>query len=235
MGYDKYSEITTEYAIRGTYCDLGIKINDKARLIIEAKAIGLTLKDAHLKQVVDYAANSGIDWVILSNSAEWEIYKVLFKKPIAFEQIFTLNFLDFNLKDKKAIEQVFSISREGIVKSALEEFREEKQATNRYTIAALIMSEPILAVLKREIKKIGKAKIDDAFLLDTLRDGVLKRDVIDGEHAKRASSLIKKRIKMSAKKKQAQKVVVPPEDWSEQEQSPSLKISSEGDGTGPEI
>ena len=27
FGYDKYSELTSEYAIRGTYCDLAIKLD----------------------------------------------------------------------------------------------------------------------------------------------------------------------------------------------------------------
>lgn len=38
LGYDKYSEITTEYAIRGTFCDFALKVKDKQRVIIEVKA-----------------------------------------------------------------------------------------------------------------------------------------------------------------------------------------------------
>ena len=63
FGYDKYSEITRELCIRGTFCDLATRINDKFQLLIEVKAIGLGLKDAHIKQAVDYAANQGIEWV----------------------------------------------------------------------------------------------------------------------------------------------------------------------------
>ena len=40
FGYDKYSEVTSEYAIRGTYCDLAIKLNGKLHHLIEVKAIG---------------------------------------------------------------------------------------------------------------------------------------------------------------------------------------------------
>jgi hypothetical protein len=37
FGFDKYNEITREYAIQGTYCDLAIKTNKKIEyLIIEA-------------------------------------------------------------------------------------------------------------------------------------------------------------------------------------------------------
>src|SRR5262245_41150840 len=63
FGYDKYAEITSEHAIRCTYCDLAIKIDSKLSLLIEVKAIGLDLKDNHIKQAVDYAANQGCDWV----------------------------------------------------------------------------------------------------------------------------------------------------------------------------
>src|SRR5688572_22479634 len=57
FGYDKYSEVTREHAIRGTFCDLAIRLDNALALLIEVKAIGLDLKDAHIKQAVDYAAN----------------------------------------------------------------------------------------------------------------------------------------------------------------------------------
>jgi hypothetical protein len=57
FGYDKYSEVTSEYSIRGTFCDLATKIDGTLQALIEVKAIGIELKDSHVKQVVDYAAN----------------------------------------------------------------------------------------------------------------------------------------------------------------------------------
>jgi len=48
FGYDKYKEITREYSISGTYCDLAIKRNGKVDYLIEVKAIGLSLKDGKL-------------------------------------------------------------------------------------------------------------------------------------------------------------------------------------------
>ena len=54
FGYDKYTEITSEYSIRGTYCDLVVKISDVIRIVIEIKAIGTDFRDTHIKQAVDY-------------------------------------------------------------------------------------------------------------------------------------------------------------------------------------
>ncbi len=59
MGYDKYAELTSEHAIRGTYCDLAVKIDDKLSMLIEVKAAGSELDDRHVKQAIDYAANAG--------------------------------------------------------------------------------------------------------------------------------------------------------------------------------
>src|SRR5437763_16157849 len=55
FGYDKYSEITSEHAIKSTFCDLATKIEGVLQTLIEVKAIGHELKDAHVKQAVDYA------------------------------------------------------------------------------------------------------------------------------------------------------------------------------------
>ncbi len=37
LGYDKYSEVTSEHAIRGTYCDLATKIDGVLQALIEVK------------------------------------------------------------------------------------------------------------------------------------------------------------------------------------------------------
>ena len=40
FGYDKYAEITSETAIRGTYCDLAVKLDGAIQALNEVKAIG---------------------------------------------------------------------------------------------------------------------------------------------------------------------------------------------------
>lgn len=68
FGYNRYSEITREFVIRRTFCDLAVKVDNKVCLLIEVKAVGLDLKDHHVKQAVDYAANEGglhpVHWTV---------------------------------------------------------------------------------------------------------------------------------------------------------------------------
>ena len=42
LGYDKYTEITTEMAIRGTFCDLALKINGKCKFSWKPKQLVLS-------------------------------------------------------------------------------------------------------------------------------------------------------------------------------------------------
>src|SRR5688500_3442937 len=82
FGYDKYEHITTEHVIRGTYVDLAVEVDAELRFLIEVKAIGVPLKDGHVKQAVDYGANKGAEWVVLTNGAVWRVYKIIFAQPI---------------------------------------------------------------------------------------------------------------------------------------------------------
>ncbi len=203
MGWDKFSEITREYETQGQYCDIGIKIDEKPYILIEVKAIGIKLNERHLKQAVSYALTSDTDWVVLTNGIDWMLYKVLNVKPTKIEQVFSLNFLEINSKDHKAIEQIFSLCKESLTKSILSQVLEETQVTNRFVIASLIQAEPVLNVIKREIKKMSKSvKVEDNMLLETLRNGVLKIDVIEGENSDNASKLIKQRMRKFNKEKE---------------------------------
>ena len=131
FGYDKYNEVTSEYEIKGTYCDLAIKLNGKLHYLIEVKAIGSDLKENHVKQAVDYAANEGVDWVLLTNGINWRVSRVSFTKPVSHEQVIELDFPSLNHRNSADMQSLFLLSREAIKKSALPNYHEQLQATNR--------------------------------------------------------------------------------------------------------
>lgn len=182
FGYDKYTEITSEYLIRGTFCDLAIIIEGKKHFLIEAKAVGLALKEMHMRQAIGYAANEGIDWVILTNGIIWQIFKLTFQKPIDFELIFSIDFLNTDAKDKRSMEMLYLLSKEGMAKSAIEEFQLQNRVMNRFAIAALILSENVIAIVRKELKKISKnVKIDSSRLIEIIQNDIIKRDILEDE------------------------------------------------------
>ena len=193
LGYDKYSEITSEFVIRGTYVDLAIKIEGQLQMMIEVKAIGLDLKQAFIKQAVDYGANQGIEWIILTNGVIWQIYRISFKQPIEQELVLEINMLNLNSKKEEDLEALFMVSKEGLGKSMLGEYHSQRQALSRYFIGAMLLNDSVLDVLRRELRRISPdVKIDTEQIKSVMVQEILKRDVIEGEKADEARKKIAK-------------------------------------------
>lgn len=203
FGYDKYSEITREFAIRNTYCDLAIKIGEDVQFLIEVKAIGITLYEKHIKQAVDYGANQGIDWVILTNGHVWNIYKLQFEKPIYAKLIFSFDFLELNPRKLEDIDKLFILCKEGLQKNAILEFSNYKQIVNKFFVSAILTNEVMINNIKKELNKIlDKSKVSEDEIKNILLNGVLKRDVIESDEAKSASIEYNKMLRKAKKKKE---------------------------------
>jgi predicted type IV restriction endonuclease len=199
LGFDKYADITTEVAIRGTFCDLALKINGKLELLLEAKAIGIELKDHHVKQAIDYAANKGLEWVILSNAIKWRIYKVIFSKPINHILLCEIDFLKLNPKSEDDIQHLFVLTKEAISKSVLADFFTQKQATSRFMIGNLVCSDSIVNSIKKELRQIyPDIKVDHEEIKNVLLKEVVKREILEGEE----SEDVKKKIAKAYRKKE---------------------------------
>lgn len=201
FGFDKYVDITTEFMIRGTYCDLAIKIDGKVQFLIEVKAIGVELKENHLRQAINYGANNGIQWVILTNGLEWKLYSIRFEKPIKYDPVSIFQLQDISPKAVKDQELLFVLSKEGLVKKARDEFYEKIQCFNRYTLAHLILSNPCLNLLKKELRCYADGiKIEVGEIEKLLRNDVLKRDSIESEEAKSIEAKVARMYKKKSLK-----------------------------------
>ena len=209
FGYDKFSEVTGEHAIRGTYCDLATKIDGVVQSLIEVKAVGLELKDPNVKQAVDYAANQGVDWVVLTNGIHWRIYSITFAKPIGQELVVDIDFCSLNPKNDTDLESLYLFCKEGWIKSVLGEYQSRKQALSRFFLGALVLSEPVLDVIRRELRRVSPdVRIELDEIKNVFCNEVLKREVIDGDQAdlarkkiaRAASKLLRKVVKQETKR-----------------------------------
>ena len=195
FGYDKYSEVTSEYAIRGNYCDLATKIDGVIAALIEVKAIGLELKDQHVRQAVDYAANQGVDWVLLTNGIAWRVYRIQFTKPIDQELVVDLDFGNISHKSQRDLELLYLWCKEGWIKSALGDYHTQRQALSRYFLGAIVLTDTVIDVVRRELRRLSPdVRIESEQIRSVLVTEVIKRDVLEGEKAEQA----KKKISRSA-------------------------------------
>jgi hypothetical protein len=221
-GYDKYHEVTSQYAIRGTFVDLAVKVDENIRFLIEVKAIGIELKDTHIKQAIDYAANEGIEWVVLTNGAVWRVYNVHFGQPIEKILVCEVDLIALSPKSDEILECFGNLSRESFSKGNMADLLHQKQVTNKFTVAALLISDDVLDDLRKELRRLGSGiKIDNDYLRALLTNEIVKRDLIDSEEAKAASQNVKRlQKKAAARKKSSEKeleqrpIVAPVEDAS---------------------
>jgi predicted type IV restriction endonuclease len=192
LGYDKYKDVSSEHAIRGTYVDLLVAVDDKKRFLIEAKAINIDLKDSHVKQAIDYAANAGINWVVLSNGAVWRLYCLKFGKPIDKILVFEIDILSCDCKSDDVVSCFGNLTSEGYSKDSLADLLNQKQTSSKYTVAAILRSDAMVESLRREIRRLSGLRLEPDYLSGLLDNEIIKRELIDSDEGGDASAYIKK-------------------------------------------
>jgi hypothetical protein len=227
LGYDKYQHVTSESAVRGTFVDPAVSVENKTRFFIEVKAINTELKDSHVKQAVDYAANAGVDWVVLTNGLMWRVYKVQFTKPIDKFLACNVDMLETSHKDEEMISCFGNLSREGFSKDSMGDFLLEKQITNKFSVASILMTPTIVEHIRREIRRLSGIRVEEDYLTTLLSDEIIKRELVEGEEAKAAQSSVRKmqRALDKERKKAAESNLVLPGEAKEGSPSESAEVA----------
>lgn len=210
FGYDKYDNITSEFAIKKTFCDLAIKLDGKVPLLIECKSAGIDLKDDHVRQATNYAADSGIEWVVLTNGVFWRVYKIIFSKPVEKQLVYEFNFCELSAKKQGDIEMLYYLCIEAFSKSSknsLEDLHAQKQIFNKYIVSQIMLTDSAVEVVKKQIRRVyPEIKIDNDELYAMISSEIFKRDVIEGDaaiEAKKAVQKAEKKIAAAKAKKES--------------------------------
>ena len=192
FGYDKYTELTSEQQIRGTFCDLAIKVGDKVQYLAEVKSAGTNLADNHLRQAVNYGAHHGIEWVLLTNAITWKIYRIRFAQPIDWDEVCCFDMDALSARSTDDLAKLFMLSRESVSTDALQAYHRQSQILNRFVLAELLQSDAVLSLVRKEFRRLFEMKptVDDLRMM--LVSSVLKRDTLDGEGSKAAKSTVRK-------------------------------------------
>ena len=214
LGYQELEEIKTEYMIKGTYADYIVQVGGKRHFLVEVKAFSIDLSDKHLRQAINYGANEGIDWAILTNGRQFQFYKILFEKPISEKLVFEIDFASDDFSPKDAFEQLVYLHRDAVVKKSLADLWSRYSALEPLNIAGLLFAPHVVAFLKKELKAKYDSKFEDDEIIEALNE------VVCGEIP--ADKLKIPRFK-SKKKKVSKKV----ESVSLQPESPQQKQEEE--------
>lgn len=200
FGYDKYTELTSEQQIRGTFCDLAIRVGEKVHYLAEVKSAGTSLNDNHLRQAVNYGAHHGIEWILLTNAITWKIYRIRFAQPIDWDEVCCFEVGELSSRSNDDLTKLYMLCRESVSTDVLKAYHRQTQILNRYVIAELLQSDALLSTLRREFRRLFEMKTSNEELHSMLLNLVIKRDALDGDASKDAKATVKKAVSTISRK-----------------------------------
>lgn len=152
LGYQELVDIKTEYRIKSEYADYVIQLKRKKHFVVEVKSIEIDINDKHLRQSLSYAANEGIDWILLLNGRQIQLYRVNFGKPVTTTLIYKLDLM--NAEDlKKCPDLLWYLTKAAVERGELETFWKKANALDPVNLAKLLYSEEIVKRLRNDLKE----------------------------------------------------------------------------------
>ncbi len=93
LGWDvtNPSLVELEYDVRGKRADYALKVDGKPVAVIEAKRLGRQLIDDDTMQVMNYANTEGIDYMVVTNGDQWNMFSVFERGTIEQRVIMELS------------------------------------------------------------------------------------------------------------------------------------------------
>jgi hypothetical protein len=174
LGYKQIEEIKTEYMIKGTYADYVIQTNTIRHFLVEVKALSFQLSEKHLRQTINYGANEGIEYALLTNGKNFEFYKIIFEQPISSRLIFALDLSDA-AGLKNAANHLQHLHKESVIKHSFKPLWNKCEATDPYNIAGIICSDAVLKCIKKLIKIRYNEKCEDEIILSAVHKIVIDK------------------------------------------------------------
>lgn len=160
LGYLPIDEVRTEYMIKGTYADYVIQIKGVRHFLVEVKALSFDLSEKHLRQAVNYGANEGIDWALLTNGKIFEFYRILFTKPIESRRIFTIDLSDPS-QYKSVVEVLQFLHKDSVTGKGLDLLWNKNCALDPNYVSGLLYSPKVTSFIKSTLKAKFKTKFTD--------------------------------------------------------------------------
>lgn len=177
LGYDEFADLTTEYAVRGEFADYGIRIDRDLVAFVEVKRISTKLNARHLRQVEMYAVNEGVEWLVLTNGADWRAYHMSMGLPVEIDLALEVNLLGDEKLGQKA-DQLFYLTRESFKRRQIDDLWRTRRATSPKSLAAVLGSEPVTEAIRKELRRTTGQRVESAEIKRLLRETVIQPECL---------------------------------------------------------
>lgn len=172
LGFLELVEIKTEYAIKSLYADYVIQVENKRHFVVEVKSIDLELNQSHLRQAEMYAANEGIEWIMLTNGRALNLYRVIFDKPISTHKIFEIDFLTKNDIEEN-VDKLSYLTKKCVISGELDNYWKRFMSLNPSNMLNYLSEDCVL----NEIRKLIKKDVGINFELEEIKKSITKLKV----------------------------------------------------------
>ena len=177
LGYDKYEHLTTEYEVKGDFADYGVRIDKQLVAFIEVKRCTTKLNARHLRQVQMYAVNEGVEWLVLTNGAAWQVWHLTGGLPVELDLAFEVDLLGNETPAHKA-DLLYYLSFEALKRRHIDELWKAKRATSPKSLAAVLTSRPVLDAARKELRRRFNQNVDPEELARLLSETVIRPDCL---------------------------------------------------------
>lgn len=178
FGFDKYSELTTEYRVKGEFADYGIRLDKELIAFLEVKRVATKLAAKHLRQVETYAVNEGVEWVILTSGVVWQVYHITGGLPILVDLALEVNLLGEDTLGQKA-NYLYYLTKESLKRRQIDTLWQAKRATSPKSLARVLCSESVVTAIRKEVKRTTAQSVANEEIVKLLNETVLRPECLN--------------------------------------------------------
>jgi predicted type IV restriction endonuclease len=173
LGYDKYANLTAEYQVKGDWADYGVRIDGNLIAFIEAKRVSQPLSDKHLKQVQSYAVNEGVDWLILTNAKQWQVYHIKAEGlPIQTDLVIDVDLVTGTPREIESL--LFHIHHVAMKKKSIIDVWKRGEAMSDPQLRKALLSAQVVNEVRLRLAKQTGVKLDESEVLSALKKFVME-------------------------------------------------------------
>lgn len=184
LGYDKYNELKTEYREKNGRFDYVVKLSEGPNskkenfdFVIEAKAVHVQLNQSHVDQTLTYCLQASMDWFILTNVTQWQLYYAKrTKKESSAIKVFELDFgTEGNFEN--LVDEFYLFSKNAYLAGDWKSVRSMTKATKVEDVVAVLLSDKILKSVTKELSSVSGVKISIDRVKDIIENQIVKSSV----------------------------------------------------------
>lgn len=177
LGYDPFFEVTAEVSVRGSQADFAVLSGERLLFLVCVKSMRVVPNATHLLRLSGTSAPAYAQWAILTNADTWACYRLGVGPDRHPELAFRVSLNENSSPEDKA-SQFFLLSKEGSAQNALDIYWEQSRILNPGRLAAMLLSQDTLNLLRREIQRNSNYRIDANALHDILVHQVLRPEAV---------------------------------------------------------